>query len=146
MPSSVGKELKGGGSSQSSLFGWRGLNFPLLSKFIALGDPDVHFCPVRALSRFLFRTVHSRLETQKLLFISFIMVRFRDMSKVSLAEWVSTIARQALGWWQSQAGNVRAVLPFTTARPHEAKDWASTLVDLHFNLLAEVLESAYWLS
>lgn len=132
------QQTGGGAVSQSSPFEQHGLYIPFLSIFMALGDSDVHFCTVIALHSFPLRTLHTRSESQELLFISLVMVRFKDISRVVLANWVSTIVRQVYVWWQSQAGDVRAVLPFTTARPHGARDWASTLAVLRFGLLAEL--------
>ncbi|KAK7110422.1 hypothetical protein V1264_014301 [Littorina saxatilis] len=122
------------------------IRIPPLSNVLAPGDPDVFNCPVRALSSYLSRTLPIRSETQKLLFISLNTVRGKDISRVTLAKWVSTTIRQAYIWWQSQSGDNRAILPLTAARAHEARAWASSLAVLHSGRLSEVLESAYWRS
>lgn len=122
------------------------IRIPPLSDILAPGDPDLSNCPVRALSSYLSRSSPIRSETQKLLFISLNTVRAKDISKVTLTKWVSLTIKQAYGWWQRQSGEVRAVLPLTSARTHEARAWASSVAVLRSGRLSEVLAAAYWKS
>ncbi|XP_070186895.1 uncharacterized protein [Littorina saxatilis] len=122
------------------------IRIPPLSRILASGDPDLVNCPVRTLTSYLSRTTPIRSRDQKLLFISINAERSKDVSRVTLARWVSTLIKQAYAWWHSQAGIGYSVLPMTSSRTHEARAWATSLAVLRSGRLAEVLDAAYWKS
>lgn len=119
-----------------------------LSNILAPNDPDLMNCPVRALTTYLSRTSPIRASSQKLLFISTNTARHKDIAKVTLAKWASTLIRQAYVWWQQNDGgrSSQFILPLSSARTHETRAWASSLAVLKSRRLSEVLGAAYWRS
>ncbi|XP_070183079.1 uncharacterized protein [Littorina saxatilis] len=117
-----------------------------LTSALAPGDPDSVNCPVRALRLYLARTQPIRSSSQKLLFISLLTRREKDLSKVTLARWVSSLIKQAYEWRRTKRGGVMPSLPLDSARAHETRAWASSLAVLRSRRLEEVLTTAYWRS
>ncbi|XP_070197976.1 uncharacterized protein [Littorina saxatilis] len=117
-----------------------------LTSALAPDDPDSVNCPVRALRLYLARTQPIRSSSQKLLFISLLTRREKDLSKVTLARWVSSLIKQAYEWSRTKRGGVMPSLPLDSARAHETRAWASSLAVLRSRRLEEVLTTAYWRS
>jgi len=122
------------------------IRIPTLSSILSTDDPDIVNCPTRALSSYLNRTALVRSPGQKLLFISLNSARDKDISKVTLAKWVSTLIKQAYSWWDSNGDHALTVLPLHSARAHETRAWSTSLAVTKSGRLSEVLQAAYWSS
>ncbi|XP_070196639.1 uncharacterized protein [Littorina saxatilis] len=117
-----------------------------LSTILAPNDPDLVNCPVRALRIYLARAQSLRSAAQKLLFISLNTERHKDITKTTLARWVSALIKHAYEWSRRNEGGTQPVLPLESARAHETRAWASSLAVLRSRRLEEVLHTAYWRS
>ncbi|XP_070207779.1 uncharacterized protein [Littorina saxatilis] len=117
-----------------------------LTNALAPDDPDSVNCPVRALRLYLARTQPVRSSSQKLLFISLLTSREKDVSRVTLARWVSSLIRQAYSWCHTSGGGAQPAFPLVSARAHETRAWSSSLAVLRSQRLDEVLSTAYWRS
>ncbi|XP_070211471.1 uncharacterized protein [Littorina saxatilis] len=72
--------------------------------------------------------------------------RHKDITKTTLARWVSALIKHAYEWSRRNEGGTQPVLPLESARAHETRAWASSLAVLRSRRLEEVLHTAYWRS
>ena len=117
-----------------------------ISGILAKDDPYLVNCPTRALRSYLARTSPVRSPAQKLLFLSLITLRGKDITKVTLARWVSLLIKAAYVWWLSGENSSQNIFPLVSPRAHEARALSTSLAVLKSGKLSDVLQAAYWKS
>ena len=110
---------------------------PPLTSILAPGDEDRLLCPVRALSCYLAVTAAYRPTGCRKLFISLNEKYQKDVSKNTVARWLS----DTIKFTYEKAGTQ---LP--SARAHEIRAWSASLAACKNVALKDILEAAFWKS
>ena len=95
-------------------------------------------CPVRAFRLYRRRSNPLRSISQRRLFISLNPDYSRDVSKVTLARWLTSVIRMA---YEKEGG-----CDGLSAKAHEVRAWATSLAFAHSLPLSKIMEAAYWKS
>ena len=109
-----------------------------LSSILCPDDEDRLLCPVRALRLYRRRSKPLRAVSQRRLFISLNPDYNRDVSKVTLARWLTGVIQKAY----EKVGGCNEL----SARAHEIRAWATSLAFAHSLLLTAIMEAAFWKS
>lgn len=131
----LAKNQKPGDPSTAQHF----IKIPALAPSVEEGLPDRTLCPVRALKYYLKRTESYRGNCQKL-FLSLAPGPAKEVSKVTLSNWIKDTIRQA----HAQAKEEDALL--IKCSTHELRALATSALFKQTHSLTAVMEAACWRS
>ena len=109
-----------------------------LTSILCPDDEDRLLCPVRALRLYRRRSNPLRAVSQRRLFISLNPDYDRDISKVTLARWLTGVIQRAY----EKVGGCNEL----SVRAHEIRAWSASLAFAHSLPLATIMEAAFWRS
>ena len=116
-----------------------------LSDLVSSSELDSLNCPVRALKLFRARSAQRRGPNQRALFLSLNAQYHKDISRPTLAKWISSVIKSSYRL-SSQRGGGLSVPESWTPRAHEMRAWATSLAASHSTNITDVLKAAYWRS